>query len=894
MLKDLLRYRVSAVRLGAILVGIFLVLMAAAYAVNRSFSLTFWDRGYELKADFVDADGIANASDVRIAGSYVGQITEIRSVSGGLAEITFRLDKDHAPMHEGTRVNLRLQTLLGTKFLEVAPGPGGGSELKSGTLIPADKTQSPVDFDQILQSFDQPTRDGLAKIVKELGVATDGRGQDINGLLGELHTLSVDSTPDLEVFSNRSGHLDKIMTNFNDVAGNLATERDHLAGVQTHLNTVLATIAQNDASFRRFIDQGNVSLGHGLAQFDGEQQNINDFFRLLKRLHADLGDIHRRPVRLGRSVQPQPQQPRLRRRPRVRRLLPAAAVDPRQLPTRGSGDQRVQQWGHRGLGPAGTQRADPARRPGWSTPAGAVPDRALQPPRTASAARRAGGSGGALGPAPTDHPQRSAARAHHRREPGRHPELVVELMAGRHRSQPVVNPAVIGLIAAGAMLGLLFFAFTSVALFTNNIDVKAQVASGDTLAPGADVEVAGVKIGRVNSIEKGDPGALVDMNVDARRVAMFRDASLQIRPHGVFGPKFVEIDPGTEAAGAFQSGSTVGIGNTRVSVDFEQVLNELNADTRTSLRTVFYELGTGSENRGADFGTTIDQINVVEQHLTPALQVIDSRQFELGRFIDSSAVINETLAASPLDQIIKENADVLAKLDAKRGDVTALVVHGNNVLSDLDIITSGDNVAALRSTIAGLPNLADKLTHFSNGLGFATNSLAAVSIPKNGQTDSDIGLAIRRTLDAFGECDITDQGGSDTLHATSVKIVPCYSGPSTDPMHPYGTPYSEGGHFAHHHVKVLFGLHTDHPVGSLEEEKRTVCGPSSKNHTRQFALDGTATSPAFMCFEDPVQSIPITPLGSAPPSEFAASSSLGVAPMLAPNPVTLLDLLLGK
>jgi phospholipid/cholesterol/gamma-HCH transport system substrate-binding protein len=158
VLKDLLRYKANPLRIGGIVLVIAAILLGAAYMVNRSFSLTFWDKAYQLKADFTDADGIANASDVRIAGTYVGQITQIRSVQGGLAEITIRVDKTHAPLHEGTKANLRLQTLLGTKFIELVPGPSTTKELAADSVIPSDSTQSPVDFDQLLSSFDKPTR----------------------------------------------------------------------------------------------------------------------------------------------------------------------------------------------------------------------------------------------------------------------------------------------------------------------------------------------------------------------------------------------------------------------------------------------------------------------------------------------------------------------------------------------------------------------------------------------------------------------------------------------------------------------------------------------------------------------------------------------------------------
>ncbi|HXA42778.1 MAG TPA: MlaD family protein [Candidatus Solibacter sp.] len=295
MLKDLLRYKVNAVTVGAVLLAVFLVFLSVAFAINRSFTLTFWDKGYQLKADFTDADGIANASDVRISGVYVGQITDIRSVPGGLAEITFRLDKEHSPMPKGTRANLRLQTLLGQKFIELVPGPGNSSTLDDGSVIPSNATTSPVDFDQWLGSFDKPTRDALSKLIQEGGIATDGRGQDINALLADLDQLSVQSGPDLQTFADRSDHVNNILVSAADVTQNLSDNRQHLANVLTNFNAILGTIAANDPGFRKFIHEGNLSLGHGLTQFTGETQNFNDTIRLLRptldKVNPELADV---------------------------------------------------------------------------------------------------------------------------------------------------------------------------------------------------------------------------------------------------------------------------------------------------------------------------------------------------------------------------------------------------------------------------------------------------------------------------------------------------------------------------------------------------------------------------------------------------------------------------
>jgi virulence factor Mce-like protein len=463
-----------------------------------------------------------------------------------------------------------------------------------------------------------------------------------------------------------------------------------------------------------------------------------------------------------------------------------------------------------------------------------------------------------------------------------------------------VSPAIVGLIAAAIMFGLLFFAFGKVSLFTPTLNLKAQVATGDTLAPSADVEVAGVKVGTVKSIEKGDPGAVIDMSVDTREVTVYQNASIQIRPHGVFGPKFVALDPGSASAGDFADGGTIPIANTRISVDFEQVLNSLNPDTRLSLQSFFQEFGTAADKRGGDFGQFLDSLGTVETQLTPVLQVIDDRSSNVGRLFESNAVMSETFANSPFDQIISKNGDAFAKLDTTGQPLTALIIHGNNLLTSLDTITGGSNTQALAAAVGKLPSLFDNIQRFNNDLGYGVNAISPAILPQRGQKDSDVGLAVRRAQDVFGQCDITDQtdpndprGLSDTVHANFVKIVPCYGAD--------GKPYRDAaGHVAHHHVDVVAGTH-NHPLANTlfpatiislqiyqfqnsfrdhllgDNEGSVLCGPNSGNNTRP-------TNPAFTCLHTS-QSDPLPGHGTPPPPLFSAQAAqAAAAAAAAPQP----------
>jgi phospholipid/cholesterol/gamma-HCH transport system substrate-binding protein len=101
------------------------------------------------------------------------------------------------------------------------------------------------------------------------------------------------------------------------------------------------------------------------------------------------------------------------------------------------------------------------------------------------------------------------------------------------------------------IVGLLCFAYLSVRLgdvsfFENTTyPVQARFGSISGLKNGATVELAGVKIGKVESIRL-DPGeyqAVVQLAID-RQVKLQEDSIASIRTSGIIGDRYVNISPG--------------------------------------------------------------------------------------------------------------------------------------------------------------------------------------------------------------------------------------------------------------------------------------------------------------------------------------------------------------
>jgi phospholipid/cholesterol/gamma-HCH transport system substrate-binding protein len=109
---------------------------------------------------------------------------------------------------------------------------------------------------------------------------------------------------------------------------------------------------------------------------------------------------------------------------------------------------------------------------------------------------------------------------------------------------------------------------------------------------GAPVRIAGVDVGVVRAVERGaGRGGVLIVTVEPKGLPVFRDARLKLRPR-IFkeGAWFVDLEPGTPAAGELPGGARVPASQT------EGQLPQIRPDsaTRRALRRYLRELERAS------------------------------------------------------------------------------------------------------------------------------------------------------------------------------------------------------------------------------------------------------------------------------------------------------------
>ena len=175
---------------------------------------------YTVTADFVSASQLVKGNQVKVSGTPVGEVGEIRLTDDGKAEVVLKIDADgYHPLRRGTRAIIRQTSLSGVanRYVDLQLGGAGGADIPDGGRLPTESTSAAVDLDQILDSFDPEARAGVKKSVAFLRDFQAGNEDEANAALRYLNpALSSSarlfaelnrSTPDFERFIVETARL---------------------------------------------------------------------------------------------------------------------------------------------------------------------------------------------------------------------------------------------------------------------------------------------------------------------------------------------------------------------------------------------------------------------------------------------------------------------------------------------------------------------------------------------------------------------------------------------------------------------------------------------------------------------------------------------------------------
>jgi phospholipid/cholesterol/gamma-HCH transport system substrate-binding protein len=228
-----------------------------------------WSNEFALNAEFASANGLVPQAEVRVSGVHVGSVTVIGDSSEGNALVRMALQPG-IRLRQDTRAVIRPKTLLGEKFVELVRKQGSTQGyLSSGAIIPKAQTGQAVEIDDILNAMDAPTRQAMSESFRQLGIALDGRQQDVAAALPPLDSTMANLRPLARVGESRQQELDRILTNLNTIMQALADEQEQLGHLVTSGDTVMSAIASRDQALAGTVRNGAAVFGSLDSAFNG-------------------------------------------------------------------------------------------------------------------------------------------------------------------------------------------------------------------------------------------------------------------------------------------------------------------------------------------------------------------------------------------------------------------------------------------------------------------------------------------------------------------------------------------------------------------------------------------------------------------------------------------------
>jgi phospholipid/cholesterol/gamma-HCH transport system substrate-binding protein len=265
---------------GALILGVALV----------AFVLFGGDSGTKYKLLFETGGQLVPGNEVLVGGQPIGTVDSIDLTEDAQARIDITVDE---PLHEGTTATIRASSLSGiaNRYVSIAPGPNSEPELPDGATLTSDKTTSPVDIDQLFDTFNRRTREGLADFIQGQATVYTGNEEEANETYKYLAPGLQSTTRLLEELTRDERTFSEFLASGASVLGAIAERRDDLAALTSNANEALGAIAAENEAFDRSLVALPPALRQANTTFVNLRAAIDDLDPLIEVTDESLPQL---------------------------------------------------------------------------------------------------------------------------------------------------------------------------------------------------------------------------------------------------------------------------------------------------------------------------------------------------------------------------------------------------------------------------------------------------------------------------------------------------------------------------------------------------------------------------------------------------------------------------
>jgi phospholipid/cholesterol/gamma-HCH transport system substrate-binding protein len=175
--------------------------------------------------------------------------------------------------------------------------------------------------------------------------------------------------------------------------------------------------------------------------------------------------------------------------------------------------------------------------------------------------------------------------------------------------------------------------------------VQVGFPSATQLAQEADVRISGVRVGKVKNKEPNEKTGLTDteLEIDARYAPIPKDTRAILRQKSLLGETYVELSPGTRAAGLVEDGGKLAAGQVADTVELDEILRAFDPETRARFTTWFDQAGVAAKGNAEPLNDALALLTPFAEDTDEVLKVLRQQSGATQRLIRDTGYVFDAL-----------------------------------------------------------------------------------------------------------------------------------------------------------------------------------------------------------------------------------------------------------
>jgi virulence factor Mce-like protein len=267
--------RIALGAAAAIVVVVLVILLSSAA-----------DGGHRVRMTLPEATGLIAGFDVRMAGEPVGTVKSVELTPNYQAAVELSIDDTAWPLPADTRFRERLGGTIkySDRYIEIVRGDDD-AEIPENAILPASSFQSPVEFDDLFNTFDSPTRKGLDRTFRALGGAAPQVEKALPAALQHGPDAAESAESILAQLGDDPKALDALVRNTAAVTRSIADADPGLGDLITGANDTFVAVAGQSQDLARTLEEAPSTLAaatHTASRVDTTLRTARDLTTRLK------------------------------------------------------------------------------------------------------------------------------------------------------------------------------------------------------------------------------------------------------------------------------------------------------------------------------------------------------------------------------------------------------------------------------------------------------------------------------------------------------------------------------------------------------------------------------------------------------------------------------------